>query len=259
MQTLEDLFEQAQGIAELNVAKRGGFNCFFVAATRDGNIAIIEAPIRHEDDVDPAEEKKLWARGMRDVFERMGVIRFACATEVWMSSPTWKEQPRKDPQRREGVLILAWDGARTIAGARAIERPHGRPPYLGNLEMQPDEPPKPGGMFDLLPGRLRWSSELPDDEGKVFVTCVPGAPIQVLGRIGEHDGRLYIGRIATPDAGARDFNKEDLARDLAAANMRTKLLDGPDAVELIADIQRKRPDLIASAERAREQQGSALQ
>jgi hypothetical protein len=102
-------------------------------------------------------------------------------------------------------------------------------------------------MFDLLPGRLRWSSELPDDEGKVFVTCVPGAPIQVLGRIGEHEGRLYIGSIATPGAGARDFNKEDLARDLAAANMRMKLVDGPDAVELIADIQRKRPDLVAKA------------
>jgi hypothetical protein len=37
---------------------------------------------------------------------------------------------------------------------------------------------------------LRFSADLPDNEGDVFVTCVPEAPFQVLGRIGE-DGELY--------------------------------------------------------------------
>jgi hypothetical protein len=259
MTSLQDLFHKAQRIAELNITERGGFNCFFFVQTGNGATASIEAPIRHADNGDPTEDKKLWARSMREVFEQMGVTCFACANEAWIGSPTWNDAPRKDPQRREGILIFAWDGARAIAGTRTIERLHGHPPYLGKLEMQPAEPPNSGGLFDLLPGRLRWSCELPDNEGQVFQTCVPGAPFQVLGRIGEHDGRLYIGSIATRQTNARELSKQELATQLAAANMRIRLLDGPEAVELIADIQRKRPDLLAKAKEAADLRGRTLQ
>ena len=37
------------------------------------------------------------------------------------------------------------------------------------------------------------SAVLPDDEGRVFITSVPGAPVRVLGRLGR-DGKWYIGR-----------------------------------------------------------------
>ena len=37
------------------------------------------------------------------------------------------------------------------------------------------------------------SAVLPDDEGRVFVTDVPGAPVGVIGRLGR-DGKWYIGR-----------------------------------------------------------------
>jgi hypothetical protein len=125
--------------------------------------------------------------------------------------------------------------------------------------MQPAKPPNPGGLFDLLPGRLRWSCELPEKEGQVFHTCVPGAPLQVLGRIGEHDGRLYIGSIATRQTDARELSKQELATQLAAANMSIRLLDGPEAVALISDIQRKRPDLVAKAKEATDLRGRTLQ
>jgi hypothetical protein len=259
MTSLQDLFDKAQRTAELNVAERGGFNCFFFIETGNGATAILEAPIRHADNVDLTEGKKLWARSMREVFEQMGVTRFACANEIWMGSPTWSDAPRKDPQRREGILIFAWDGARAIAGARTIERPHGRPPHLGKLEMQPVEPPNSGSLFDLLPGRLRWSCELPDDEEEVFLTCVPEAPFQVLGRVGEHDGRLYIGSVVPRKTNARELSKQELATQLAAANMSIRLLDGPGAVELIADIQTKRPDLVAKAKEVADLRGRPLQ
>jgi hypothetical protein len=258
MTSLQDLFDKAQRTAELNVAERGGFNCFFFVETGNGATANLEAPI-HADNVDPTESKKLWARSMREAFEQMGVTRFACANEAWIGSPTWNDAPRKDPQRREGILIFAWDGSRAIAGTRTIERLHGRPLYLGKLEMQPTEPPNSGGLFDLLPGRLRWSRELPDNEGNVFHTCVPGAPFQVLGRIGEHDGRLYIGRVAARQTNERELSKQELATQLAAANMKMHLLDGSEAVELIADIQKKRPDLVAKAKEAADLPGGTLQ
>src|SRR6516165_6295700 len=37
------------------------------------------------------------------------------------------------------------------------------------------------------------SAVLPDDEGRVFVTDVPGAPVCVMGRLGR-DGKWYIGQ-----------------------------------------------------------------
>jgi hypothetical protein len=37
------------------------------------------------------------------------------------------------------------------------------------------------------------SAVLPDDEGRVFITDVPGAPVSVIGRLGR-DGKWYIGR-----------------------------------------------------------------
>src|SRR6516164_8364207 len=44
------------------------------------------------------------------------------------------------------------------------------------------------------------SAVLPDDEGRVFVTDVPGAPVCVMGRLGR-DGKWYIGSTGIEAAG----------------------------------------------------------
>jgi hypothetical protein len=44
--------------------------------------------------------------------------------------------------------------------------------------------------------KFRSSKRLPDNEGRVFVTDVPDAPLQVMGRLGL-DGRWYISRYTT--------------------------------------------------------------
>jgi len=53
---------------------------------------------------------------------------------------------------------------------------------LGKLELGPETQglETQGRLFALL--HPRPSSELPDDEGTVFVTNVPGSSIQALGR-----------------------------------------------------------------------------
>jgi hypothetical protein len=47
--------------------------------------------------------------------------------------------------------------------------------------------------------QLRSSSELPDDAGRVFITNVPDAPLQVLGRRDPATGELCVGSVVFPD------------------------------------------------------------
>ena len=48
--------------------------------------------------------------------------------------------------------------------------------------------------------KLKRSSQLPDDEGFVFVTWVPDAPFQIVGRRAL-DGELCVGHILLPKEG----------------------------------------------------------
>ncbi len=43
--------------------------------------------------------------------------------------------------------------------------------------------------------RIRRSNTLADDEGTVFVTCVPNSPIQVMGRRDPRTGELCVGEV----------------------------------------------------------------
>ncbi len=43
--------------------------------------------------------------------------------------------------------------------------------------------------------RIRRSNTLADDEGKVFMTCVPSSPIQVIGRRDPRTGELCVGKV----------------------------------------------------------------
>ena len=75
---------------------------------------------------------------------------------------------------------------------------------------------------DALP-RIRRSSELPDDVGRVFVTNVPGAPIQVMGRRDPANGELCLGSVMQPD-------QSDIA---AWTPDWVEIVTGPEAERLI--------------------------
>jgi hypothetical protein len=81
----------------------------------------------------------------------------------------------------------------------------------------------------------RASSELPDDEGTVYYTAVPGAPFQVTGRRGK-DGNLYVSGICDEDAVARVQHMHETTR------WRVEIVTGPEAEALITTIQKVRAE-----------------
>ena len=78
----------------------------------------------------------------------------------------------------------------------------------------------------------RPSSELPDDEGTVFITNVPEAPFQVLGRRGT--GELFVGRTFEPNG---DFKK----KMSEAHEHGFEVVTGPEAERLIRGVRRYHP------------------
>jgi hypothetical protein len=74
------------------------------------------------------------------------------------------------------------------------------------------------------------SSVLPDDEGRVFVTDIAGAPVTVLGRLGR-DGKWYIGSVGiTPSSS----HEEELRAKLEAWVARFIVLrDEPVAERMV--------------------------
>jgi hypothetical protein len=75
---------------------------------------------------------------------------------------------------------------------------------------------------------IRRSSDLPDDEGTVFVTDVTGAPFQVLGRRGKN-GKLYVGSVYNTPA--------DWSEQVKGAPDGLEVITGAEAEQLLADIQ----------------------
>jgi hypothetical protein len=165
----------------------------------------------------------------------------------------------KHPQRREMVLLEADDGTEFLQAKREIVRPpHGRA-YLGNLGeiVRPpkvsgrflallpseqgarrDAPPSPamprllpdrGGSSSALP-RVRSSSELPEDAGRVFITNVPDAPLQVMGRRDPTTGELCVSRWRYRRPGDPD-------PDLSKAPAFIEIVTGSEAEWLIFALQ----------------------
>ena len=163
------------------------------------------------------------------------------------------------PQRREIVLLEANDASEFLQAKRAIIRPpHGRA-YLDKLG-EIVRPPKVSGRFlALLPGeqgarrdappspamprllpdrqgassalpRLRSSSELPDDAGRVFITNVPDAPLQVMGRRDPATGELCVSRWRYRRPGDPD-------PDLSQAPAFIEIVTGSEAEWLIFALQ----------------------
>jgi hypothetical protein len=75
--------------------------------------------------------------------------------------------------------------------------------------------------------RIRSSSELPDDEGRVFVTLVPDAPFQVMGRRA-NSGELFV-RAMVPKGRITTENLRD-------APVRVEVITGQEAEDLIAAV-----------------------
>ena len=77
---------------------------------------------------------------------------------------------------------------------------------------------------------LRFSSELPGDEGTVFVAYLPGVAFIVTGRRDERTGELCVGHIGYPPPGM------NVVEVLANAALGSEKVTGPK--RLIVEIER---------------------
>jgi hypothetical protein len=77
--------------------------------------------------------------------------------------------------------------------------------------------------------KIRSSSELPDDEGRVFVTYMPDAPFHVMGRRAD-SGKLFVGAIVP---------KEKITTEnLRNAPVRVEVVAGREAEDHCRGAQR---------------------
>jgi hypothetical protein len=75
--------------------------------------------------------------------------------------------------------------------------------------------------------KFRNTSELPDDEGRVFVTHVPHAPFQVMGRRAD-SGELFV---------RGQFTKQEPPEETRKVLPGIEIITGPEAEELIAAVR----------------------
>jgi hypothetical protein len=229
---LHALLRRVSRMAEQMFDKQGDIGPIWLVETVSGEQQIIVSPVMAPSPLAGAAEKDRIAAKMREHFAENDAVRYAVAIEAWTLADPERKQMRTEeqaeleyaamgytlanhPNRREVVLFEAEDGTEVLTAFRDIIRPaHGKP-YLGKLG--------PIERFDqftsrwagLLPSkghaealrerppaeeprRVRFSSELADDVGRVFVTAVPNAPIQLTGRRDPANGELCIGGVARP-------------------------------------------------------------
>jgi len=80
--------------------------------------------------------------------------------------------------------------------------------------------------------RIRNSNELPDDVGRVFVTAVPDAPIQLVGRRDPETGELcVVGALGPPRKDIPAPSGDDLPSYI-------EVVTGPEAERLILSVHR---------------------
>jgi len=149
------------------------------------------------------------------------------------------------------VLFEAEDGTEVLTAFRDIVRPaHGKP-YLGKLGAIERPRGLYGRWLGLLPSkghaealrerpqhnstllpRIRNSNELPDDVGRVFVTAVPDAPIQLVGRRDPETGELcVVGALGPPRKDIPAPSGDDLPSYI-------EVVTGPEAERLILSVHR---------------------
>jgi hypothetical protein len=222
--SLEAMLRRASRMAEQMFAAQGNVDTFWLVEAAGGERRTLVTPMASPPGCEPAQFKRELIDEVREYFATYEVVRYARALEGWIRRDP--DRPAVDASTAAGEIvgIDADDGEQHLVATREIIRPeHGRP-YLGALSKI--EAREPGSMFAPRP-----SSDLPDDEGTVFVTNVRGAPFQVLGRRGK-TGELFVGRTFGADG---DF-KKTISK---AHEHGVEIVTGPEAERLIRGIQRR--------------------
>jgi len=234
---LDALIRRVSRMAEQMFDRQGDVDPIWLVETASGEQHAIITPVIAGSPLEAADVKDKIAAEMRKHFIEHDIVRYACAMEAWtLAGPERKQVPTTEqaaleyaamgytlahhPDRREAVCIEAEDGTEFLTAFRDIIRPaHGKP-YLDKLgPIERFDGIAMGRWAGLLPSkeheqalrerppaaeprRVRFSRELPDDVGSVFVTAVPNAPIQLTGRRDPANGELCVDSVLGGPTGA---------------------------------------------------------
>jgi hypothetical protein len=248
---LDALIRRASRIAEGLFDKTGGLPSFYLVENAAGQQQRIVAPFVFPEGMHPAKFKSRYPRDMRKRFREQGVVRYVHVAEAWTADQndraaeawmaehgTWADYPN----RGEVVTISAQDRNEFLCAKRDIIRPAGGKPYLGKLS-DIERPTRPKGrLVNMLSDDddIRSSSELADDEGKVFMAHVPDAPIFIIGRRDPATGELCVGGVYNKnESGLTAAEFEERFNKDNAKEHGIEVVTGPEAEQLIARVQRR--------------------
>jgi hypothetical protein len=250
-------------MAEQMFDKQGDIDPIWLVETVSGEQQIIVSPVMAPSGLSAGDYKDKLAAKMREIFADLDVGRYARAAECWTVDAAITEEQfalhyaalgytlANHPNRREVVLFEAEDGTEVLTAFRDIVRPaHGKP-YLGKLGAIERCRRLHGRWIGLLPSkehaealrerpqqdsmlpRIRNSNELPDDVGRVFVTAVPDASIQLVGRRDPETGELCVGgALGSPRKDIPAPSGDDLPSYI-------EVVTGPEAERLILAVHRQ--------------------
>jgi hypothetical protein len=217
------MLRRASRMAEQMFDQQGNVETFYLVETASGEQRTLVTPMAPPPGYNLDQFKRELTDQVRKYFATYKVVRYARALEGWMRRD--QDQPAIDASTAAGeiVLIDADDGGQRLIASRDIIRPQHGKTYLGKLSKI--EAAELGGRLDIFAPRP--TSDLPDDEGIVFVTDVSGGPFQVFGRRG-NTGELFVRCIFR-------------ARREAETGMwlpEVEIVTGPEAERLIRSVQR---------------------
>ncbi len=260
---LEALLRRVSRMAEAMFDKRGDIDPIWLVENAKGEQRTLVTPVVTPTPLAAADEKKRIITKMRELFAENEVVRYARALEAWTLKAPEPEMTKEQaalryaamgytfanhPDRREVVQIDGEDATEVLHAFRDIIRPaHGKA-YLGKLGPIERMEHVESQWLGLLPNaahaaaarerppapqsekHVRFSSELPDNVSRVFVTAVADAPIQLLGRRDPATGELCVGSVMMPKD-AHKWPPSDLPS-------YTEVVTGPEAERLIVSIHR---------------------
>jgi hypothetical protein len=146
--SLDALLRRMSRIAEAMFNKHGEIDPIWLLETASGEQLCLVSPIVAPSGLAAAEFKDVLAVKVREMFAELNVVRYARATECWLSSSldggiSLEECERRYAamgytlenavDRREAVVIDADDGREYLQAKREIVRPGHRRAYLGKL------------------------------------------------------------------------------------------------------------------------------
>lgn len=141
-QSAQELLEIAKGTAIALFNHLGGIEPTFMFDNPPGQYTSAMQVLWQN-----ATEKHMVAHTMRKMFEALGLTRYAVITEIWWSevraTGTLAEamnsapRPSKDPNRKEGIIIIVHDGPDiTLSAMFEIHRPAGAKPHLTEVSQK---------------------------------------------------------------------------------------------------------------------------